>query len=124
MCASEKAVQKQLGSPSTSNYSSGNNFKKGAEVAVIKGVRKAPVPQPNPSSINLSNKKKISVKKEPSPFLPQTPSGSISKTNSSGVKEQLQSQGNCHHLNSDISAVDPKESLCHSFLSNMSSFLG
>jgi hypothetical protein len=89
VCASEKPVQKQLGSPgnSNSNYSTGNNFKKGADIPVIKAVRKTPVPH-STSSINLSNKKKVSMKKEPS-AVPQTPSGPTSKSSGSSAKEQL-----------------------------------
>ena len=84
LCAAEKPAQKQLSSPgsSSSNYNTGSNFKKAAEVPVIKAVRKAPVPHPTPSSINLSNKKKVSMKKEPSPS-PQTPSGLSNKSSGS-----------------------------------------
>ena len=90
VCASEKPVQKQLGSPGNinSNYSTGNNFKKGADIPVIKAVRKTPVPHSNPSSINFSNKNKVSTKKEPS-AVPQTPSGPTSKSSGSSAKEQL-----------------------------------
>jgi len=90
MCAAEKPAQKQLGSPGNSNshYSTGSNFKKGGEVPVIKAVRKAPTPHPTPSSINLSNKKKVSIKKEPSP-ISQTPTASSNKSAGSSAKEQF-----------------------------------
>ncbi len=84
--------QKQLGSPgnSNSNYNTATNFKKGSDIPVIKAVRKAPIPvaHPNPSSINLSNKKKVSMKKEPISIL-QTPSGTSSKSSNSSAKEQF-----------------------------------
>lgn len=88
ICASEKP-QKQLVSPgnNSSNYYTATNFKKASDVPVIKAVRKAPAPQNNPSSINLSNKKKVSMKKE-TLTVPQTPSGPSSKSSNSSAKEQ------------------------------------
>lgn len=90
MCAAEKPAQKQITSPGncSSHYSTGSGFKKGGEAPVIKAVRKAPTPNPTPSSINLSSKKKVSMKKEPSP-IPQTPTGPSNKSAGSSAKEQF-----------------------------------
>ena len=87
------------------------------------------MPQNPPSSINLSSKKKVSARKDVStPVAVQnTPSVSANSnlSNSSG-KDKIEVKCNSivPHIKSDISAVDPKESLCHSFISNMTSFLG
>lgn len=87
------------------------------------------MPQNPPSSINLSSKKKVSARKDVStPVAVQnTPSVSAKSnlSNSSG-KDKIEVKCNSivPHIKSDISAVDPKESLCHSFISNMTSFLG
>ncbi len=111
-----------------SSTSSGQ-FKKSTETPIIKAVRKAPLPQGNPSTINLSSKKKVSARKDISTpvTIQNTPSASTKSnlSNSSG-KDKIEVKCNSivPHIKSDISAVDPKESLCHSFMSNMTSFLG
>ena len=79
--------------------------------------------------IYLSNKKKFSAKKDIStPITVQnTPTISVkSSASNSSTKEKADPKCNniANHIKSDISAVDPKESLCHSFMSNMTSFLG
>ncbi len=66
----------------SSNFSTNGQFKKVAETPVIKAVRKTTVPQNTPS-INLSNKKKVSAKKDiTTAIVAQTPTPLSNKTNS------------------------------------------
>lgn len=66
----------------SSNFSSNGQFKKVAEAPVIKAVKKTTVPQNTPN-INLSNKKKISAKKDiTTAIVAQTPTPLSNKTNS------------------------------------------
>lgn len=125
---SEKKVSAVSITNYSSNFSSTANtqFKKVAETPIIKAVRKAP-PQNPPQNINLSSKKKISARKDIStPIITQNtqPAQTPSKT-ASNTKEKVEVKvSSIPPIKSDISAVDPKESLCHSFMSNMTSFLG
>jgi hypothetical protein len=90
-------VERQEKKPSTVNVTnygsnmsstSSGQFKKSAETPIIKAVRKAPMPQNTPSSINLSSKKKVSARKDiTTPVTVQnTPSASTKSnlSNSSG----------------------------------------
>lgn len=131
-------VERQDKKPSTVNIAnygsnmsstSSGQFKKSIETPIIKAVRKAPMPQNTPSSINLSNKKKVSARKDIStPVTVQNTPMVPAKTNLSNSSGKDKIEVKCNsivpHIKSDISAVDPKESLCHSFMSNMTSFLG
>ena len=88
-----------------------------------KNGRKVPI---TPTSVTNQNRKKVSTKKDV-----QTPSsqnqGNLSVSNRVPPSPTDQRESNCRELaeriRADISGVDPKESLCHSFMSNMTSFL-
>jgi hypothetical protein len=95
----------------SSNFSStSGQFKKGNEAPIIKAVRKA-IPQNPPQNINLSNKKKVSTKKDIStPIIVQNTPTSISSKSSSNTKDKIELKCNSivNQIKSDISAVDPK----------------
>jgi hypothetical protein len=123
--------EKKISSVSINNYSSNfsstnGQFKKVNETPVIKAVRKTTVPQNTPPNINLSSKKKVSAKKDITTAI-VTPNTATALSNKSNSNPREKAEVKCNIVNqikSDLSAVDPKESLCHSFLSNMTSFLG
>ena len=85
-----------------------------------------PITPQTPSSILSSqNRKKVSSKKD---VHPNQNCIVISKITPSPKQKQAERvQPNCSELakqiNHDISGVDAKQSLCHSFISNMTSFL-
>ncbi len=115
-------------------------MKKSTEVTpAVKAVRKMPITSPAPSVLSSQNqnKKKVSTKKDLStPTHNQacivlnkvTPSSKdraedrVDRADRIERGEDRENKGD-NPLRSDLSAVDHKESLCHSFLSNMTSFL-
>ena len=118
-----------------SNYNSITaQVKKSEPATAIKAVRKMPIsPQstPIPSITSSQNRKKVSSKKDiHASVTPQNQASIvISKITPSREarekidKPELACNELAEQIKSDISGVDPKESLCHSFISNMTSFL-
>jgi len=109
-----------------SSYNSiSNQIKKNNEPTNIKAVRKMPI---TPSSVTVTARKKISTKKELHTSTNQSTNQQACivinrKTPSSKEQNEVNYRELASQIQADISGVDPKESLCHSFISNMTSFL-
>ena len=110
-----------------SSYNSiSNQIKKNNDPTNIKAVRKMPM---NPSSVTVTARKKVSTKKELHTSGNQSNNSQQAcivinrKTPSTKEQNEVSYRELASQIQADISGVDPKESLCHSFISNMTSFL-